>query len=110
MSNEYPAAPPSYEQAPKKYASTAETRPLFNAGEGSSNGIYNQADGDIDDFLYGSSAWESAAEIKNGGSGFWSALNDTLNLNVVLYSIHQEGMTMMRRRAAAVARGALTTI
>ncbi|KAF8320717.1 hypothetical protein DL93DRAFT_2052386 [Clavulina sp. PMI_390] len=66
----YTAAPPAYNSAPPKKYGAAEgeaASPLLNhGGASSSNAFFHQADSDIpDDFLYGTSAWESAAEIKN---------------------------------------------
>lgn len=68
MSN-YTAPPPTYVDAsstPKKYGAAEPLLPP-QPGASSSNAYFNQGDNDIpDDFLYGTSAWESAAEIKNG--------------------------------------------
>lgn len=72
MASNYTAAPPAYSSSGpnKKYGTSdpAAASPLLGGtGGSSSNAFYNQGDSDIpDDFLYGTSAWESAAEIKNG--------------------------------------------
>lgn len=72
MSN-YTAAPPAYADAsatPKKYGAAEPLLPpqqQHGASSSGSNAYFNQGDSDVpDDFLYGTSAWESAAEIKNG--------------------------------------------
>jgi len=67
MSTNYTSEPPEYSaQGQKKYGSADASPLLGRPGGSSSNAYYHQGDSDIpDDFLYGTSAWESAAQIKN---------------------------------------------
>lgn len=69
MSN-YPVPPPSYQSTgPNKYSSNDESaQPLLSPQPGSSRGnaIFDQPDDDIpDDFKYGATVADSAAEIRN---------------------------------------------